>query len=217
MMRQTIETAVPIKVSIVEDVEQIRESLAALIGGSEGFDCIETYGSAEDAIRGLTVRKPDVLLMDINLPAMSGIDCVRKLKDIDPSLQVMMVTMYEDSEQVFKALQAGASGYILKRTPPSKLLEAIQEVHHGGSPMTMQIARMVVQSFHQYGNSLDESANLTKREQEILSYLAKGLRYKEIADALFISVETVRSHLRRVYEKLHVRSRTEAVLKYLQK
>jgi DNA-binding NarL/FixJ family response regulator len=166
---------------------------------------------------GVTARRPDVLLMDINLPAMSGIDCVRKLKDIDPSLQVMMVTMYEDSQQVFKALEAGASGYIVKRTPPGKLLEAIREVHQGGSPMTMQIARMVVQSFHQLGNSLDDSSNLTKREQEILSYLAKGLRYKEIADALFISVETVRSHLRRIYEKLHVRSRTEAVLKYLHK
>lgn len=206
-----------IKVSVVEDVDQIRESLAALISGSEGFQCIATYGSAEEAMLGVTARRPDVLLMDINLPAMSGIECVRKLKDEDPSLLVMMVTMYEDSQQVFKALEAGASGYIVKRTPPGKLLEAIKEVYQGGSPMTMQIARMVVQSFHQLGNSLDDSSNLTKREQEILSYLAKGLRYKEIADALFISVETVRSHLRRIYEKLHVRSRTEAVLKYLHK
>jgi len=208
---------VALTVSIVEDIDEIRDSLAVLINGSAGFECIGTYRNATEALKGIPLHKPNVVLMDINLPDMSGIECVRKLKDQDASLQVVMVTMYEDSEQVFKALAAGASGYILKRTPPSRLLEAIQEVHQGGSPMSMQIARMVVQSFHQSGLSVDESASLTRREEEILSYLAKGLRYKEIAETLFISVETVRSHLRRIYDKLHVRSRTEAVVKYLRK
>ena len=214
---QESEVVLSITLSIVEDVGDIRESLAILINGSPGFECIDTYSNAADALKGLPVRKPDVVLMDINLPGMNGIECVRMLNDLDPGIQIIMVTMYEDSAQVFQALEAGASGYILKRTPPGKLLEAIQEVHDGGSPMSMQIARKVVQSFHHAGPLLSDESNLTRREEEILSYLAKGLRYKEIADVLFISVETVRSHLRKVYEKLHVRSRTEAVLKYLQK
>ena len=168
-------------------------------------------------MREIPREKPDVVLMDINLPDLSGIECVRRLKAEYPDLQIMMLTMYEDSEQVFQALAAGASGYLVKRTPPGQLIEALKEVHQGGSPMSMQIARMVVDSFHHMGPARDETANLTPREEEILSHLAKGLRYKEIADTLFISVETVRSHLRRIYEKLHVRSRTEAVVKYLRK
>lgn len=211
------EKEMAITVSIVEDVEEIRESLAVLINGSPGFQCIGSYRDSAEALKGIPARKPDVVLMDINLPGMTGIECVRKLKEADSSLQILMVTMYEDSDMVFKALQAGASGYLLKRTPPGKLLEAIHELRDGGSPMSMQIARMVVRSFHETGPILDESVNLTKREEEILSHLARGLRYKEIASVLFISVETVRSHLRKVYEKLHVRSRTEAVVKYLHK
>ncbi|MGB2868662.1 MAG: response regulator transcription factor [Bacteroidota bacterium] len=207
----------PIKVSIVEDIADIRESLATLINGSHGFSCISSYGTGAEALSSLLRDKPDVVLMDINLPDTSGIDCVRELRNRGADFQVLMLTMYEDSDQVFKALAAGASGYLLKRTPPAKLLEAIHEVLHGGSPMSMQIARMVVQSFHSMGKSSDEKMNLTRREEEILAHLAKGLRYKEIADALFINIETVRSHLRRIYEKLHVRSRTEAVVKYLQK
>ena len=207
----------PIKVSVVEDVDDIRESLGVLINGSPGFECISSYATARDALKRLPSDKPDVILMDINLPDMSGIDCVRGLKARNPEFQIVMLTMYDDSEQVFSALAAGASGYLLKRTTPSKLLEAINEVVEGGSPMSVQIARMVVQSFHKSGTSSDETANLTPREEEILAHLAKGLRYKEIAGTLFISVETVRSHLRRIYEKLHVRSRTEAVIKYLQK
>jgi DNA-binding NarL/FixJ family response regulator len=207
----------PITVSIVEDVEEIRESLALLINGSPGFQCISAYGRGKEAIRGIEKDQPDVVLMDINLPDVSGIDCVRELKSRNPKLAILMLTMYEDNEQVFNALAAGASGYLLKRIPPSKLIEAIQEVVQGGSPMSMQIARMVVQSFHRMGKSKDKQADLSPREEEILAHLAKGLRYKEIAETLFISVETVRSHLRRIYEKLQVRSGTEAVLKYLKK
>jgi DNA-binding NarL/FixJ family response regulator len=206
-----------IAVSIVEDVDDIRESLALLINGSTGFRCISAYGRGKEALRGLERDNADVVLMDINLPDISGIECVRELRSRNPKFQILMLTMYEDSEQVFNALAAGASGYLLKRTPPSKLLEAIQEVVQGGSPMSMQIARMVVHSFHGAGTSHDTQVELSPREEEILAHLAKGLRYKEIADTLFISVETVRSHLRRIYEKLQVRSGTEAVLKYLKK
>lgn len=207
----------PITVSLVEDVDEIRESIAILLNGSGVCRCIGKYRTASEALKGIPSEKPDVVLMDINLPDLSGIECVRKLKVINPSQQVVMLTMYDDSDQVFRALAAGATGYLLKRTAPAKLLEAIQEVHQGGSPMSMQIARLIVQSFQQSHAPNDQTTNLTQREQEILSYLAKGLRYKEIADTLFISVETVRSHLRKIYEKLHVRSRTEAVLKYLNK
>jgi len=206
-----------IKVAIVEDMEKIRNGLAALIGGSEGFRCSETYASAEEALRRLPVYNPDVVLMDIHLPRMSGIECLEKLKERNPDLQVVMLTVYEDDENVFKSLVAGAAGYVLKRTPPAELLEAIREVHQGGSPMSTQIARKVVQAFRQMGMSSRETENLTERENEILGYLAKGYQDKEIADKFFLSVKTVRTHLRNIYKKIHVRSRTEAVLKYLKK
>ena len=207
----------PIRVAIVEDKEKIREGLAVLIDGSEGFQCSATYESAEEALRHLPAYRPDVVLMDIQLPKMSGIECVEKLKEKIPDAQVIMLTVYEDDENVFKSIVAGATGYILKRTPPAELLEAIKEVHEGGSPMSDQIARKVVQAFQQMGKSSKETENLSDREMEILSYLAKGYQDKEIADQLFLSIKTVRTHLRNIYQKLHVRSRTEAVLKYLQK
>lgn len=207
----------PITVSLVEDIDDIRESLVVLINGYEEFRCIGSYRTGTEALKEIPRQMPDVVLMDINLPDLSGIECARRLKTVHPELQIMMLTMYDDSEQVFQALAAGASGYLVKRTPPGKLLDALREVHQGGSPMSMQIARMVVDSFHRMGPARDETVNLTPREGEILALLAKGLRYKEIADTLFVSVETVRSHLRRIYEKLHVRSRTEAVVKYLRK
>jgi DNA-binding NarL/FixJ family response regulator len=206
-----------IKVSIVEDDEGVRESLAALINDADGFQCVSSHPSAEDAIAQIPQKKPDVVLMDINLPNMSGIDCVRKLKEILPQTQIMMLTMYEDGEQIFNSLAAGASGYLLKRTPPSQLLEAIQEVQRGASPMSGKIARVVVQYFQQKAQPTAEAQTLSKREQEILDLLAKGFRYKEIADTLSISFDTVRSHLRNIYDKLHVSSRTEAVVKYLNK
>jgi DNA-binding NarL/FixJ family response regulator len=206
-----------INVGIVEDNNKIREGLAAIIDGSDGFRCKAKYVTAEEALKQLPKENPDVVLMDINLPGMSGIECVVKLKEILPEVQVMMLTVYEDNETIFKSLIAGATGYILKRTPPAELLEAIKELHGGGSPMSDQIARKVVQAFQQMGKSSKETENLSERESEILSYLSKGYHDKEIADKLFISVKTVRTHLRNIYQKLHVRSRTEAVLKYLQK
>jgi DNA-binding NarL/FixJ family response regulator len=206
-----------ITVAIVEDIAEIRNGLAALINGSEGFQCTGIYPDAEEALAKIPDELPDIVLMDINLPGISGIECIQKLKALVPSLQIMMLTVFEDEERIFKSILAGASGYLLKKTPPVKLLEAIQDLHNGGSPMSTGIARKVVHAFQTMGASSKETENLSKREQEILSYLAKGYRYKEIADALSISIETVRTHLRNIYEKLHVRSRTEAVLKFFNK
>lgn len=207
----------PIKVSIVDDNDQIREGLSVLINGSAGFQCVATYPTAENALKYLPAHKPDVVLMDIQLPGMSGIECVRDLKKLLPDLQIMMLTVYEDDDNVFKSIVAGASGYVLKKTPPSELLDAISDLHNGGSPMSDRIARKVVQAFQQMGKSFRETENLTQRESEILSYVAKGFQDKEIAEKFFLSSETVRTHLRNIYKKLHVRSRTEATLKYLHK
>jgi DNA-binding NarL/FixJ family response regulator len=206
-----------ISVAIVEDNDKIRDGLSLLIDGSEGFNCMAKYSNAEDALKYLPAQKPDVVLMDIQLPKMSGIECVENLMQKSPGLQIMMLTVYEDNEQVFKSLVAGATGYILKRTPPAELLEAIRELHEGGSPMSDQIARKVVQTFQQIGKSSKETEILSERETEILSYLAKGYQDKEIAEKFFLSVKTIRTHLRNIYKKLHVHSRTEAVLKYLRK
>lgn len=204
-----------IKVSIVEDTSTIRESLQILINGAEGFKCISTYGNAEDAITGLIKDNPDVVLMDINLPVMSGIECVRKAKELQPQIQFMMCTVYEDDENIFEALKAGASGYLLKKTSQAKMLDAIQDLHEGGSPMSSQIARRVVAHMHQPVTlRATDTATITKREREILDYLAKGYRYKEIAELLFISTETVRRHVHNIYEKLHVQSRVDALNKY---
>jgi DNA-binding NarL/FixJ family response regulator len=207
----------PITVAIVEDNDKIREGLSALINGSQAFSCVATYANAEDALIFLPNKKPDVVLMDIGLPKMSGIECVEELRERAPGIQVMMLTVYEDDERIFKSLVAGASGYILKNTMPAELFEAIKEIHNGGSPMSNLIARKVVQTFQQMGRSSKELENLSEREKEILSYVAKGYHDKEVADKFFISSETVRKHLRNIYQKLHVRSRTEAVLKFFNK
>jgi len=206
-----------IKVAIVEDNEKIRQGLTLLIDGSEGFECKSIYSTAEDALKKLNGDEIDVVLMDIHLPGISGIECVKKLKEKYQDLQVMMLTVYEDEENIFDSLVAGATGYILKRTPPNELLNAIRDLHEGGSPMSDQIARKVVMAFQQMGKSNNETENLSDRETEILSYLSKGYHDKEIADHFFLSVKTVRTHLRNIYKKLHVRSRTEAVLKFLKK
>jgi DNA-binding NarL/FixJ family response regulator len=205
----------PIKVAIVEDNGKIREGLAALIDGSPSFTCVATYANAEDALKYLPEMKPDVVLMDIGLPKMSGIECVEELRESAPGIQVMMLTVFEDDDRIFKSLVAGASGYILKNTMPAELFEAIKDIHSGGSPMSNLIARKVVQSFQHMGKSSKELENLSERETEVLSYVAKGYQDKEIATKFFLSVETIRKHLRNIYQKLHVRSRTEAVLKYL--
>lgn len=207
----------PITVSIVEDDNRIRESMAILIDGSDNIRCISAHATAEEALRQIPLKKPEVVLMDINLPNMSGIECVRKLKTAMPKLQILMLTMYENDEQVFQSLMAGASGYLVKRTSPAEILKAIEEVHSGASPMSGRIARTVVEYFQKLQTAAPEQEHLSKREQEILDLLVKGYRYKEIADTLCVSFETVRSHLKNIYAKLQVHSRTEAVVKYLRK
>jgi DNA-binding NarL/FixJ family response regulator len=205
----------PISVSIVEDSDKFRETLARILNRSEGFRCISQYPNAEDALKALPQDNPEVVLMDINLPGMNGVECVRQLKLAMPKIQVMMLTVYEDTENIFNALAAGATGYMLKRTPRDELLEAIREVHRGGSPMTTHIARKVVLSFQRAAPAASPTENLSPREQEVLDCLAKGFLYKEIAEKLNISYETVHTYIRRIYEKLQVRTRTEAVAKFL--
>jgi DNA-binding NarL/FixJ family response regulator len=207
----------PITVSIVEDNEQLRGTLARVLGRSDGFRCLSHYANAEDALKELPQIRPEVVLMDINLPGMNGVECVRQLKQLVPGIQVMMLTVYEDTENIFSALAAGASGYLLKRTKTPELLEAIREVHRGGSPMTTHIARKVTQSFLKAGPSSQATENLSQREQEVLDCLSQGFLYKEIAEKLGISYETVHTYIRRIYEKLQVRTRTEAVAKFLRR
>jgi DNA-binding NarL/FixJ family response regulator len=207
-----------ISISIVDDERALRESIATFVNGSPGIRCVSTYGSARAALEGLPADRPDVVLMDINMAGMTGIECVAQLREIAPSIQIVMLTVYEDTEQIFKALSAGASGYLLKRSSPSKLIEAIREVHAGGSPMSSSIARKVVASFQRSTPPSEKQPNhpqLSPREETVLNLLAKGLTYKLIADQLGISIDTIRTYLRRIYEKLHVQSRTEAVAKYL--
>jgi DNA-binding NarL/FixJ family response regulator len=204
-----------IRVAIVEDTKDIREGLEMLINASEGFSCSQVCPTAEDAIEKLVTDAPDVVLMDINLPGMSGPECVKKLKPLCPSTQFLMCTVYEEDEHIFESLKAGATGYILKKTAPDKLLEAIKDIYNGGSPMTGGIARKVMASFVPPTPVIPNE--LSTREFEILEALAKGFRYKEIADKLFISIDTVRSHIRNIYEKLQVHSRTEALNKVFPK
>ena len=210
-----------IRVSLVEDDPGVRANLARMINGTAGFQCEAAYADGMAALKGIPAHRPDVVLMDINLPGMLGTECVRQLKSVVPDVPVLMLTVYDDSEQVFKSLMAGATGYLLKRTPKEKLLEAIREVTSGGAPMSRQIARRVVQFFQEIDQMpavtqrSPEIETLTEREKQVLGGLAKGYLYKEIADLLDISFETVRTHVRSIYEKLHVHSRTEAVLKYL--
>jgi DNA-binding NarL/FixJ family response regulator len=204
-----------IKVAIVDDDEGIRASLAALIRRSSAFRLAGEYADAESALREIPNHPPDVVLMDINLPGIKGVECVRQLKVRSPAVQFLMLTVYEDSDSLFNSLKAGASGYLLKRTASARLLEAIRDVHAGGSPMTPQLARRVVQFFSQPAKQASAVLALTPGEREFLEQLANGYAYKEIADRMNISIDTVRSYVRTVYEKLHVHSRTEAVVKYL--
>jgi len=204
-----------ITVSIVEDDAQVRGSLAELIDGSPGYRCVSRHGSAEDALVEIPRVKPDVTLMDINLPGLNGVECVRRLKPQLPKTQIIMLTVYQNTELIFNALAAGATGYMLKQTPPAELLAAIKEVHSGGSPMSSHIARKIVQSFQQPVPDASGDQNLSPREMEVLNLLAKGFFYKEIADQMKVTYATVHTHIRHIYEKLHVRSRTEAVAKHL--
>lgn len=206
-----------ITVSIVEDNDQLRGTLARVISRAEGFRCLSHYANAEAALEALPKDRPDVVLMDINLPGMNGVECVRRLKQLAPEIQAVMLTVYEDTENIFNALAAGAAGYLLKRTKSEELLEAIREVQKGGSPMTAHIARKVVQSFQRAGTSPQPTGNLSPREQEVLDCLSQGFLYKEIAEKLGISYETVHTYIRRIYEKLQVRTRTEAVARFLRR
>ena len=204
-----------ISVSIVDDEKKLCQSIATFLNGSPGFRCVSMYGSAEAALQRLPSDNPDVVLMDINMAGMNGIECVQRLKALAPQMQIVMLTVYDDTEQIFKALAAGATGYLLKRYEPDELLQAIRVVRAGGSPMSNSIARKVVASFQKANQAGEKQNLLTEREQAVLDYLAQGLAYKQIADKLGISINTIRTHLRHVYEKLHVQSRTEAVAKYL--
>ncbi len=206
-----------IRVGIVEDNEAIRESLALILNGSPGMRCCGAWRTAEEALRQLPREIPDVVLMDINLPGVSGIECVRQLKASMPSVQAIMLTIEGDSRKVFESLKAGATGYLIKNLPPVQILAAIEEVHRGGSPMSSQIARLLVQQFHQESPRQDEAVRLSPREEEVLGLAAKGYRSKEIADALGLSPQTVETHFRNLYEKLHVRSRAEAVARFVQR
>ena len=203
-----------IAVSIVEDDAQARKILAGWISRASGFRLAGEWGDAESALGVLPEKQPNVVLMDINLPGMSGVEAVKKLKPLLPNTQFMMLTVYEDTDHIYNALAAGATGYLLKQTSREELLGAVDDVHRGGSPMTSNIARKVVQSFKQASTSVPPGEELSPREQEVLELLARGYLYKEIAERLNISVPTVNTYVRRMYEKLHVRSRAQAVAKY---
>ena len=207
-------------VSIVEDNDQLRATLARLLNRAEGFQCLGQYPDAETALAALPAARPDVVLVDINLPGMNGVELVRRLQQAAPQILAVMLTAYEDTDNIFNALAAGAAGYLLKRAPRSELLEAIREVRRGGSPMTTHIARKVVQSFQRTSPAPPAAGGgdtLSTREQEVLDLLSQGFLYKEIADKLGISYETVHTYIRRIYEKLQVRTRTEAVAKFLRR
>ena len=206
-----------ITVSIVDDEADLRTHIAGYLAAAGNIRCVSAYASAEEALLHLPNDQPDVILMDINLGDMDGIECVRRLTVLMPKAQVLMLTVFEDTEQIFRALAAGASGFLLKRLAPHKLLEAIEEVCAGGSPMSTPIARKVVQSFKATPAHGDQSVELSEREHAVLDGLAAGLAYKQIASQLGISIHTVRNYIRRIYEKLHVCSRTEAVAKFLKK
>jgi DNA-binding NarL/FixJ family response regulator len=205
-----------IRIAIVDDDDRLRANLSQAVNRFAGCSCVSQFASGETALRDIPLDPPDVVFMDINMTGMSGIECVWQLKASHPAIEFIMLTVYQDSESVFNSLAAGASGYLLKRATREQLLAAIQQVHAGGSPMTSQIARKVVQAFRQQmpsGNKT-ETAKLSPREQQVLELLAKGFLYKEIADSLTIEYATVHGYIRRIYEKLRVRSRGQAVAKY---
>ncbi len=203
-----------IAVSIVDDDAEARGILSAWLRGAGGLNCIGVHASTEAALKALPQEKPSVVLMDINMPGLSGIECVRRLKPQLPETQFVMLTVYDDPDHIFNALSCGASGYMLKRTPRAELLAAIKDVHEGGSPMNSSIARKIVQSFQRSTPAPGQAAELSPREREVLGLLARGYLYKEISDTLQISLPTVNTHIRHIYEKLHVRSRSQAVAKY---
>jgi DNA-binding NarL/FixJ family response regulator len=205
----------PIRIAIVEDQARVADSLAKLLNRAGGFEVVGTYSNGETALRETPKLKPDVVLMDIGLPGMTGIECLRQLKTLLPAITVIMLTVYDEGEYLFNSLKAGARGYLLKRTTATKLVEAIHEARLGGMPLTRQMAGNVLQYFQRQDAAKDELASLSRRERETLALLAEGFRYKEIAARLGISIETVGEYVHSMYRKLHVSSRTEAVVKFL--
>ena len=205
-----------ISVAIVEDDFKTREILQTILGDAPGFHCVGAFGSGEQALEGIPKLRPDVVLMDVNLPKMSGVECTRQLKLLRPETLIIILTVYDDSDRIFLALQMGASGYLLKRSTTDEILEAIRNVKAGGAPMSNYIARKVVQSFERKGSSTNPAENLSSRETEILTYLAQGCSNKKAAEMLGLSTATVRSYLKNIYTKLQVHSRSEAVMKFRQ-
>lgn len=204
-----------ISVSIVEDNRGTRKNLVSLIDSEPGLRCVGSYATGEEALKCIPNENPDVALIDINLPGMSGIECVSKLRSEMGALQILMLTTYEESDLIFNSLRAGANGYLLKNMSAAEIVDAIQEVRGGGSPMSMQIARKVVDHFHAIRNPNSDMEKLSPKEQEVLALLARGFLYKQIADQIGISLNTVKTHVRVIYEKLHVQTRTEAVVKFM--
>ena len=202
-----------VKVSIVEDIDEVRESIGKLLQGSDKFTLTSSFTNAEQAEKNLPREKPDIVIMDISLPGRSGIECLQKIKENCGDTQFIMYTIFEDDEKVFEALEAGASGYLLKKTPKEKILESLMELYEGGSPMSTQIARKVIEAFQRRKMISEEERSLTKKEKEVLDLLAKGFLYKEIADKLSITINTVKQHIHSVYEKLHVTNKAEAINK----
>lgn len=202
----------PIKVSVVEDIPELRSGLTNLLEWDERFEAVSSHNDAESAIDTIISMQPDIVVMDINLPGMNGIECIRKVKNNCPDTQFIMFTIYEDNEHLFDALEAGASGYILKKATQQKILDSIEELYNGGAPMSTSIARKVINRFKE--PKAKDQLNITEREKEILTLLAKGLLYKEIANQLHITTGTVKQHLHKIYEKLHVQNRTEAINKF---
>ena len=203
----------PIKVFLVDDHLVVREGITSILVSEKGIKVVGQASNAQEALTEIGKTLPDIVLMDIHLPGISGIECIKQLKPALPLTQFMMCTVYEDNENVFDSLCAGATGYLLKNSPPGRITDAIIDLYHGGSPMSSTIARKVIRAFQPVAQQNQEMESLTKREREMLDLLAKGYRYKEIADQLFISFETVRTHIHNIYEKLHVQSRTEALNK----
>jgi len=200
-----------ISVAIVEDNKDLREGLSELIQGTPGYRCVGAYPNCAQFLEGVDVIKPDVVLMDIGLPGMSGIEGVQRLKTQRPSTEVLMLTVFEDERKIFDSICAGASGYLLKKTPPFRILEAIQEIYDGGAPMTASIARKVLTTFQDANPTLSPDFQLSEREREVLAGLVKGFSYKMIAHQCSISIDTVRSHIRHIYEKLQVNSKAQAI------
>lgn len=202
-----------ITISIVEDLVEVREGLKEFISLNSEFNVLGSFRTAEEALKGIPSLQPDIVIMDINLPGMNGIECIRQVKDKAPDTQFMMFTVYENDDKVFEALKAGASGYMLKNTGLVQMIAALKELHDGGSPMSSNIARKLVSVFHAQKKTLSEVQALSPRENEVLQLLSEGLLYKEIADQLSISIATVRQHIHKIYDKLHVQNRTEALNK----